>query len=95
MGLLGWIVLGLVAGAIAKTLHKGEEPGGVLGTLAVGIAGALVGGLVASAAGIGSISSFFSLGTWLIAIIGAFVLLMAFDAVVGRRGAARRDAAGV
>ena len=68
MGMLGWIVLGLLAGAIAKALHKGDEPGGVLGTLAVGIVGALLGGLIASAVGIGSISSFFSVGTWLIAI---------------------------
>ena len=45
MGLLGWIVLGLLAGAIAKALHKGDEPGGVLGTFAVGIVGALLGGL--------------------------------------------------
>jgi uncharacterized membrane protein YeaQ/YmgE (transglycosylase-associated protein family) len=88
MGLLGWIVLGLLAGAIAKALHKGDEPGGVLGTLAVGIAGALLGGLIASAVGIGSISSFFSLGTWLIAVGGAFLLLVVFDAFAGR-GSAR------
>ena len=87
MGLLGWIVLGLLAGTIAKALHKGDEPGGVLGTLAVGIVGALLGGLIASAVGIGSISSFFSLGTWLIAIGGAFLLLVVFDALTGRRSA--------
>ena len=88
MGLLGWIVLGLLAGAIAKAVHKGDEPGGVLGTLAVGIVGALLGGLIASAVGIGSISSFFSLGTWLIAVGGAFLLLVVFDALAGR-GSAR------
>jgi len=42
MGILGWIILGLVAGAIAKALHKGEEPGGLLGTLAVGVLGAIL-----------------------------------------------------
>ena len=92
MGLLGWIVLGLLAGAIAKALHKGDEPGGVLGTFAVGIIGALLGGLIASAVGIGSISSFFSLGTWLIAVGGAFLLLVVFDVVAGRgadRGSGR------
>jgi len=88
MGLLGWTVLGLLAGTIAKALHKGDEPGGVLGTLAVGIVGALLGGLIASAVGIGSISSFFSLGTWLIAVGGAFLLLVVFDALAGR-GSAR------
>jgi uncharacterized membrane protein YeaQ/YmgE (transglycosylase-associated protein family) len=93
MGLFGWLILGLVAGAIAKALHKGEEPGGVLGTLAVGVVGALLGGLVASAVGVGSISSFFSLGTWLIAIGGAFLLLVLFDAFASRSSARRSGGA--
>ena len=79
MGVLGWIILGLVAGAIAKALHKGREPGGLLGTVVVGIAGALVGGFIATAVGIGGISSFFSLGTWLIAIGGALLLLVIYS----------------
>lgn len=83
MGIIGWIVLGLVAGGIAKAIHRGAEPGGFLGTLTVGVLGALLGGAVASAIGIGSISSFFSLGTWLIAIGGAFVLLLVFNALAG------------
>ena len=86
MGILGWIILGLIAGAIAKAIHKGEEPGGVLGTLAVGVLGAIVGGLIASAVGIGGISSFFSIGTWIIAIGGAFLLLVLYDAMTGRTG---------
>jgi uncharacterized membrane protein YeaQ/YmgE (transglycosylase-associated protein family) len=85
MGVLGWIILGLLAGAIAKALHKGHEPGGVVGTLVVGVAGALVGGLIASAVGIGGIGSFFSLGTWLIAVGGALLLLVIYDAL-SRRG---------
>lgn len=90
MGIIGLIVLGLIAGAIAKALHKGEEPGGFLGTLAVGVAGALLGGLLASAVGIGSLSGFFSLTTWLIAIGGAFLLLVVYSAIVGSdRGAMR------
>jgi uncharacterized membrane protein YeaQ/YmgE (transglycosylase-associated protein family) len=83
MGILGWIILGLVAGAIAKALHKGDEPGGLFGTLVVGIAGALVGGFIASAVGIGGISSFFSLGTWLIAIGGALLLLVIYSTLAG------------
>jgi len=83
MGILGWIILGLVAGAIAKALHKGDEPGGLLGALGVGVAGAIVGGLIASAVGIGGIGSFFSIGTWLIAIGGALLLLAAYNALVG------------
>jgi uncharacterized membrane protein YeaQ/YmgE (transglycosylase-associated protein family) len=86
MGILGWIILGLVAGAIAKALHRGAEPGGIIGTLAVGILGAILGGLIASALGIGEIGSFFSIGTWLIAIGGALLLLVIFNAVTAGRG---------
>ena len=83
MGVLGWIVLGLVAGAIAKAVHKGHEPGGLLGTLVVGVAGALLGGFIASVVGIGGISSFFSLGTGLIAIGGALLLLVIYNTLAG------------
>ena len=93
MGVLSWIILGLVAGAVAKALHRGDEPSGLLATMFVGILGALLGGFLASAVGIGSISGFFSLGTWLIAIAGAFVLLMVYDAIVSRPG--ERDAGDV
>ena len=87
MGIIGWIILGLVAGTIAKALHPGEEPGGLLGTIAVGILGAIAGGLIASAIGLGGIGSFFSIGTWLVAIGGALLLLVLYNAVLGRRGA--------
>jgi uncharacterized membrane protein YeaQ/YmgE (transglycosylase-associated protein family) len=83
MGILGWLIMGLVAGAIAKALHKGDEPGGILGTLAVGVVGAILGGLIASAVGIGGISSFFSVGTWIIAIAGALLLLLIYNALTG------------
>ena len=85
MGVLGWIMGGLVAGAIAKSLHRGDELGGLLGTLVVGLVGAVAGGLIASVAGIGSINSFFSLATWLIAVGGALLLLVIYDAL-SRRG---------
>jgi len=93
MGVLGWIILGFVAGAIAKALHRGDEPSGVIATMFVGVLGALLGGFLASAVGIGSVSGFFSLGTWLIAIAGAFVLLMSYDAIMSRPG--ERDAGDV
>ncbi len=89
VGIVGFIILGLVAGAIARALHPGDEPGGILGTFVTGILGAVIGGLVASALGIGSLSSFFSLGTWLIAIGGALLLLVAYNALAGRGGAPR------
>ncbi len=91
MGILGWILLGLIAGAIARLIFQGEhEPTGLLGTFGVGILGALFGGLVASALGIGSISSFFSIGTWLIAIAGALVLLAIYNSVTGASRGARQ-----
>ena len=85
MGIIGFIILGLIAGAIAKALHPGDnEPGGLLGTMGVGMLGAIVGGLIASAAGLGGLGSFFSIGTWAIAIAGALLLLVIFNAVVNR-----------
>lgn len=86
VGIIGWILLGLIAGAIAKAIHRGAEPGGIFGTLTVGVLGALLGGAIASAIGIGSISSFFSLGTWLIAVGGALILLTLFNALAGGGG---------
>jgi uncharacterized membrane protein YeaQ/YmgE (transglycosylase-associated protein family) len=91
MGLVAWILLGVSAGAIAKTLRDRREPGGLLGTLGVGVVGAVLGGLIASGLGDGSIGSFFNVGTWLIAIGGAFVLLMLVEPVVSR-DEERRDA---
>ena len=86
MGILGWIVLGLVAGAIAKAIMPGDDPGGILGTIVIGIIGALLGGLIASALDVGDLDSFFDIGTWVIAIGGALLLLALYRAIVGRRG---------
>ena len=91
MGIISFIILGLIAGALAKALWKGDEPGGLLGTLLVGIVGALLGGVIASAAGIGGLGSFFSLGTGLIAIGGALLFLAAFN-LVTRESAGGRAA---
>jgi uncharacterized membrane protein YeaQ/YmgE (transglycosylase-associated protein family) len=77
MGIIAWILLGLFAGAIARALVPGRtEPGGCIGTTAVGILGALLGGFIASALDIGEIDEFFDLGTWLIAIGGSVLLLL-------------------
>lgn len=87
MGIIGFLLLGLLAGAIAKALWRGDEPGGFLGTLLVGVVGALLGGLIASAVGLGGLESFFSLGTWLIAIGGAVVFLFLFSLITSRTDA--------
>jgi uncharacterized membrane protein YeaQ/YmgE (transglycosylase-associated protein family) len=77
MGIIGWILLGLLAGTIARAVIPGRtEPGGCIGTTAVGILGALIGGFIATALDIGEIDDFFDLGTWLIAIGGSILLLL-------------------
>jgi uncharacterized membrane protein YeaQ/YmgE (transglycosylase-associated protein family) len=82
MGILGWILLGLFAATIARAIIPGKtEPGGCIGTTAVGIAGALLGGFLASALDIGEIDDFFDLGTWLIAIGGSILLLLIIRAI--------------
>ena len=82
MGIIAWIFLGLFAGIIARAIVPGRtEPGGCIGTTAVGILGALLGGFLASALDIGEIDEFFDLGTWLIAIGGSILLLLIIRAI--------------
>ena len=85
MGIIGWIVLGLVAGAIAKAILPGDDPGGVFVTMLIGIVGAIVGGFIASALGVGDLDEFFDIGTWVIAIAGSLLLLLLYRVLVGRR----------
>jgi uncharacterized membrane protein YeaQ/YmgE (transglycosylase-associated protein family) len=85
MGIIGWVVLGLLAGLIAKAVVSGDEGIGVILTTILGIAGALVGGFVAMALGFGDpVDEFFDLSTWLAAVIGAVGLLLAWRAVASR-----------
>lgn len=85
MGIIGWILLGLIAGSIARAVIPGQtEPGGCIGTTAVGVLGALIGGFIATALDIGRIEDFFDLGTWLIAIGGSILLLLVINAIAGR-----------
>ena len=88
MGIIGWIVLGLLAGAIAKLILPGDDPGGIIVTTLIGIAGALVGGFIASKLlHIGSVDHFFDLSTWLCAIGGSLVLLLVYRLFTGGRRA--------
>ena len=75
MGILAWIVLGLVAGALAKLIMPGDQPGGCILTTLLGIAGALIGGFIGQAMGYGGVEDFSwaSLG-W--AVLGSFLLLL-------------------
>ena len=87
MGIIAFIILGLIAGAIAKLILPGDDPGGIIVTTLIGVAGAVIGGLIASALDIGDLDEFWDLGTWLIAIGGSLLLLLVYRAVAGRRTA--------
>lgn len=81
MGILSWIVLGLIAGVLAKWLMPGKDGGGWIVTMALGIAGAFVGGFVGSFLGIGTTGGL-SLGSIATATVGAFILLFAYNKLV-------------
>ena len=81
MGILGWIVLGLIAGAIAKAILPGRQGGGWIATLILGVVGALLGGFIGSAIfGIGLENSW-SLQNWIVAIVGAIIVLLIYGLV--------------
>ena len=82
--IIGWIIIGLIAGALAKFIMPGDDPGGFIITIILGIAGALVGGFLAGLIGIGGGGT---LWTILIATIGAIILLAIYRAVAGGRTA--------
>lgn len=77
MGMISWIVLGLVAGALAKWIMPGNDPGGLIVTILIGIAGAFVGGFIGTLVGLGSVTGF-DLVSMALAIGGALVLLYGY-----------------
>ena len=88
MGILAWIVLGLVAGAIAKLLMPGRDPGGWIVTMFIGIVGAFVGGFVGRALWGSTGVDGVNLGSIGLAVLGSVVLLALYRLFVGRRGSA-------
>ena len=87
MGIIAFIILGLLAGAIAKALMPGDDPGGWIITALIGVAGALLGGFLAGALfDADPMDEFFDISTWLTAIVGSIVLLVIYRLVVDRRG---------
>jgi len=89
MGFLAWIVLGLIAGAIAKAIYPGDQGGGILGTMILGILGALVGGYLggmlfpgagATAASVGALT----IPSVIFAVLGAILLLFIWGLVTRR-----------
>ena len=83
MGFIAWIILGLISGFVASKLvnHTGS---GILLDMVIGIVGALLGGFIGAKLGLGGLENFWSLWTWLLAIVGAIVVLMIYNAVARR-----------
>ena len=88
MGILGFLLLGLIAGAIAKAILPGRQGGGWVVTLVLGVVGALLGGWIGSLIFGGGLGEFFDLRTWLLAILGAVIVLLIYGAVTSRRSRA-------
>ncbi|MBW4561055.1 MAG: GlsB/YeaQ/YmgE family stress response membrane protein [Mojavia pulchra JT2-VF2] len=87
MNLLAWIILGLIAGAIAKAIYPGRQGGGIIATMVLGIIGALIGGTIVTLLGTGGAS--FAAGTLsipslIIAVIGAMIAIFLWGLLTGR-----------
>ena len=83
MGILTWIIFGLIAGAIAKFIMPGDDPGGFIITILIGIAGALLGGFIGSSL-LGVDVTGFNISSFLVAIGGALLLLFGYRMIKGR-----------
>jgi uncharacterized membrane protein YeaQ/YmgE (transglycosylase-associated protein family) len=83
MGILSWILFGLIAGAIGKLIMPGDDPGGIIVTILIGIVGAVIGGFIGSLIGFGGISGF-DFRSLLIAVAGSLLLLFAYRKLKGR-----------
>jgi uncharacterized membrane protein YeaQ/YmgE (transglycosylase-associated protein family) len=80
MGILSWIVMGLIVGLLAKFIMPGKDPGGIFITVLIGIAGAFVGGFIGSFLGLGAVTGF-NIGSFLLAVGGAVLLLVVYRVI--------------
>lgn len=85
MGFFGFLLLGLIAGALAKLILPGKQGGGWFVTLLLGVVGALLGGWLGGLIFNVNLEGFFSLSTWLLAIGGSIIVLLIWGLIVGRR----------
>ena len=84
MGFLAFLILGLIAGAIAKAILPGKQGGGWIVTLILGVLGAMLGGWIGSMVFGKGVEGFFDLGSWLLAIGGSILVLLIYGLIVGR-----------
>jgi uncharacterized membrane protein YeaQ/YmgE (transglycosylase-associated protein family) len=84
MGFFAFLILGLIAGAIAKAILPGRQGGGIFITLLLGVVGAILGGWIGGALFGTGINEFFSLSTWLLAIGGAIIVLLVYGMITKR-----------
>ncbi|BCW65451.1 MULTISPECIES: GlsB/YeaQ/YmgE family stress response membrane protein [Micrococcaceae] len=84
MGFFAFLILGLIAGAIAKAILPGKQGGGILITLLLGVVGAILGGWIGGLLFGTGINEFFSLSTWLLAIGGAIIVLLVYGMITKR-----------
>jgi uncharacterized membrane protein YeaQ/YmgE (transglycosylase-associated protein family) len=85
MGIIGWIVLGLIVGALAKLVMPGDDKGGIILTMLLGVVGALVGGFLGRVLFNIDLGTFWDIRTWLLALVGAVLVLAIYRAVTGRK----------
>ena len=86
MGIIAFIILGLIAGAIAKAVLPGDDPGGLIVTTIIGVVGAILGGFLAQTLfDADPMDEFFDISSWLTAIVGALILRVIYRMAVGRR----------
>lgn len=82
MGIISWIIFGLIAGILAKWIMPGKDGGGIIMTIILGIVGALVGGFISTFFGMGQVDGF-NLGSFVVAVVGALVVLLIHRKIKG------------
>jgi uncharacterized membrane protein YeaQ/YmgE (transglycosylase-associated protein family) len=84
MGVISWIVFGLIAGVLAKWIMPGKDPGGIIATILLGVVGAFVGGFIGTLLGLGDVNAF-DLRSFFLAVGGALILLGGYRMLMSRK----------
>lgn len=89
MGIISFLILGLIMGALAKLILPGRQGGGWIATLVIGVIGALLGGFIGSALFHVGLGNFWSLRTWILALVGSLIVLVIWGAITKNRRVTR------